>query len=527
MATTRALRCLARAISLTCALGLALQLHAQQPVNTQQPVNALESKGSLVPTPNFVGKTLDQAKAMATVTPKGGLPLSLFSSISPSAPGDGVVASQYPPANMPVYPGKMILTLTLQPPQPPKTPLWVQIVQGVLTKQAESTVVPPLDGDSCESATAALEARRLTISCSGETNGVVAQQNPPPKSSVPVNSQVTVILRLPLAVVPALRNLTVAAASQTLVSRSLQLGSVTGGRKAAAALPIVSQFPDAGASVPIGTLVDVTLQTPAVPPPPLTVTVPYLEKKSRAQALGILNGVGLQLGNTVEGAAGVVIGQSPVSGTPVPPGSAVEITLSPPPRPVAVPPLGGLTKAQALSALDRVDLQLGRTFGNAAGVVTRQSPAAQMMVAPGASVDIQLAVPPTGGQVASGGNQTTGTVASQGAPGNTTGTELPPPPIPPALVPAAPAAPPPMSWGWIAAVVALEILGVAAAPAILNALLPYPVVTTAAHSNAVEAAITSRVPPAIQFAVSLRDRPVTSSYSSVREPEILQKGRHP
>lgn len=513
---TRASSCLARALPLTFALGLALPLGAQQKVDAKQPAYALEmARVSLVPTPNFVGMTLGQARAMATVASKvkGGKPISLFSSISPSEPVDGVVISQYPPANMAVYPGRIALTLTLQPPEPPKTPWWGPIVQGMLPPKAESTIVPPLYGDSCESAAEALKARRLTIRCSGEANGVVAQQIPQPKSSVAVNSQVIVILRLPMAVVPPIENLTVAAASQRLELRSLQLGSVSGGRKGVA-LPIVSQYPDAGASVPVGSSVDVTLQTPTVLPPKLTVMVPYLEEKSRAEALGILNGVDLQLGNTVEGAPGVVIGQFPSSGTPVSPGSAVEITLSGPPPRVAVPPLGGLTRAQVLSALDRVDLQLGGTYGDA-GVVTRQRPAAGTMVAPNALVDIVLAMPQT--------------VAPPQVPQNTTATGLPPEAVATGLVPATPAVPTPTAppWGWIAVVVVLEAVGVVVVPHILNALFPAAVVTMAAHSNTVEAGITSKIPAGVQFTVCLRDQPVTATYRSVREPEILEKGRHP
>jgi hypothetical protein len=103
-------------------------------------------------------------------------------------------------------------------------------------------------------------------------------------------------------------------------------------------------------------------------------------------------------GRFSDAAEGTVIGQSPAPGTRVREGSTITAILSKGPPPVAVPGLRGSSFADAQRALARLRLYASVTQvaapGVAAGVVTRQVPAAGAKLFPGSTVSLSVAEAP-------------------------------------------------------------------------------------------------------------------------------------
>jgi beta-lactam-binding protein with PASTA domain len=96
---------------------------------------------------------------------------------------------------------------------------------------------------------------------------------------------------------------------------------------------------------------------------------------------------------------GQVISQNPAAGAQVAPGSAVALTVSTGPAPVAVPNVVGLTQAAASTAITDVGLTVGaitQTASNTvpAGQVISQNPAAGAQVAPGSAVALTVSTGP-------------------------------------------------------------------------------------------------------------------------------------
>jgi serine/threonine-protein kinase len=138
--------------------------------------------------------------------------------------------------------------------------------------------------------------------------------------------------------------------------------------------------------------------------PPVT-TVPNLEGVRIDQARVLLQARGLVLSVSEPGgdpvfSAGAIVGQSPLPGSEVPPGSVVRISLGRPPSTVLLPALVGLKPEDAERELVARGLKPGAIKTEpsetmAPGLVVETEPAAGSAVAAGATVAlIVAAVPP-------------------------------------------------------------------------------------------------------------------------------------
>jgi len=158
---------------------------------------------------------------------------------------------------------------------------------------------------------------------------------------------------------------------------------------------VISQNPQAGTVAPITSAVDlvVSLGRPLVP---------GVVGKTLAEATAIIEAVDSltvgtvtwQYSDTV--AYGIVASQYPLSRTPVPIGSTVDLVVSL--GPPVVPDVVGMTLAQATTAIEAVDsLSVGNVslfYNNniAAGVVFGQQPIAGTTVSVGATIDLMVSL---------------------------------------------------------------------------------------------------------------------------------------
>lgn len=448
---------------------------------------------STVPTPDFRGMTMEQVKARETLPAKvkGQAPTLIFRGIIPTGPEDGLVVSQTPAVNVPVYPGRGNLSLTFAAPQ--KKPSQNALADALANlfkakpqpvKTEPQTTVPSLLGDTCQVATAMLEKRRLRATCAGDSNGVVAGQYPAANTSVAIGSMVQVTLQARMVVVPRVVDQTLADAINILKEKQLQLGTVTGEAKTEPPLPIVFQTPSAGTSVPVDTAVEVTLRTPQAPPPPTPVyiVVPYVQKMSRVEAQKVLESVGLAVGTVTGPDAGQVKDEIPLTGTQVEKGTPVNLTLEIPVVMVDVPDLVGHSVPDAEQQLSGLKLNDEVHYPDGNGdrttmEVETQDPAPGTSVPQGSRVVLQM----------DGGSET-------------------------------------LPWTWIG-LGAAGLLGAGLVTlAIWRLLVRPPLVKTYAHANREKIKTTCKKEPAIKFTITLRDEPVQAMYRADHEPEVVEKG---
>jgi beta-lactam-binding protein with PASTA domain/tRNA A-37 threonylcarbamoyl transferase component Bud32 len=146
----------------------------------------------------------------------------------------------------------------------------------------------------------------------------------------------------------------------------------------------------------------VTLKV-AVGTPVTKVTVPSnLTGQTSQNATATLQAAGLTATIVNKASATVpndlVISTTPSSGTKVPTGSAVFLTVSSGPANVPVPSVVGDTQAQAYTALAQAGLNVGsinpQPSSQTAGLVTAQNPGAGAQIPPGSNVNLQVSSGP-------------------------------------------------------------------------------------------------------------------------------------
>jgi beta-lactam-binding protein with PASTA domain len=158
---------------------------------------------------------------------------------------------------------------------------------------------------------------------------------------------------------------------------------------------VISQNPTAGTYVPIGTSIDlvISLGQPQVPD-----VVGMTEPNAATEITGVDN---LTVGNVTHDysdtmAVGYVISQDPGAGTFVSIGSNVDLVLSLGPA-ATVPDVGGMTEADANSAITSANLAVGAVtheFSDTvtAGEIISQNPLAGTTVPAGSSVDLVVSL---------------------------------------------------------------------------------------------------------------------------------------
>jgi beta-lactam-binding protein with PASTA domain len=249
-------------------------------------------------------------------------------------------------------------------------------------------VVPSVIGLEVDEASARLRAADLEPGPIRGTGGVVASQDPAAGTEVVAGTPVALTLEAAEpepTVVPDLVDGTLADAREALGAASLVLGGVSGDGEV-----VRRQSPRAGAEVPVGTTVDVTVG----PLPPETAVVPDLRGRALDDVPPLLEEPGLVLG-VVTGAGDVVRDQDPVPGSEVPRGSAVNVSVDAqdPVVVVPVPDLSGATAEEARGALDDLGLELAGELDED-GTVATQDPAPGTLVPIGSAVTVSAHPPP-------------------------------------------------------------------------------------------------------------------------------------
>ena len=232
--------------------------------------------------------------------------------------------------------------------------------------------------------------------------GLVISQTPMGGAQVPQGSAINLLVSSgpPPVTVPDVVGQTEVVASNALIAANLVVGTIS--VESSATVPtasVISQNPIGGTQLPPGSAVNLVVSSG---PPP--VTVPDVVGETEAVAQGAIVATALVVGTTgLESSAtvpaGSVISQSPIGGTQLPPGSAVNLVVSSGPPPVTVPDVVGQTEAAATNALIATNLELGiinREYSESVpvGLIIIQSPVGGTQVLPGSSVDLTVSSGP-------------------------------------------------------------------------------------------------------------------------------------
>lgn len=282
-------------------------------------------------------------------------------------------------------------------------------------------VVPDITGRSLADAEKLLTAAGCILGDVTEkppTNptdtGKVLDQTQPPGTEVPIGTPVNVDVGGPLCTIPSLAGKTVDEAKTLLDNAGCKLGDVTvdPNGKPEDAGKIITTNPPAGDKVPRGTQVDVTIAPPSC-------NVPNLVGLTETEARAALEKAGCRVGDVTPGPdnpeqAGKISEQGTPSGTLVPAGTDVDITVAGPV--CTVPNLAGMTETEARAAVEAQGCTLrtsekATTNPSDVGKVLSQNPTANLHVPKGSAVDVSLGVQVLGETIVRSQQQDAGTAA--------------------------------------------------------------------------------------------------------------------
>jgi serine/threonine-protein kinase len=265
-----------------------------------------------------------------------------------------------------------------------------------------AAIVPQIVGLTQTDAEAAITAAGLVVGTvidqisTSSPPGTVLNQSPDAGTSVALGTGVnfTVSIGGGTVAVPALVGLQQAAAETAIVAAGLVVGPAT--TLPSPIIPageVIAQTPAAGTVVTLGTRVNLTVSSGQG-----FVLVPNLIGMSQTAAAVALTAARLNLGTvTLRSSptepAGTVLSQSPVSGSAVQVGSAVNVVVSSGLTQTPVPNVIGMTLVAAQQAILAAGLSVGTVQQQTnpavpAGQVFQQSPAPGTLVGPGASVNL-------------------------------------------------------------------------------------------------------------------------------------------
>lgn len=221
--------------------------------------------------------------------------------------------------------------------------------------------------------------------------GTVLEQSPPAGSRLSAGGEVGLVVAVEPTTVPRVTGLPLADAEARLAAARLRTGEVR--REITGARPpgeVLRQQPPPAQEVAVGSGVDLWVEAPSV-------VVPSVRDVDARRAAAVLRQAGLQArGETrlVEGVAdGIVLAQRPEPGTPVKPGTVVELIIAE--RGVRVPDLIGSSQRTLKVSLERRGLAIGQASSRPErrppGTVVDQRPAPGTLVRAGTPVDIVVA----------------------------------------------------------------------------------------------------------------------------------------
>ncbi|HEY7829125.1 MAG TPA: Stk1 family PASTA domain-containing Ser/Thr kinase [Solirubrobacteraceae bacterium] len=291
--------------------------------------------------------------------------------------------------------------------------------------------VPALTGLTQTQAVARLSHAGLTASPSQAASatvasGTVISQSPKANSNVKKGTRVSIVVSSgpgSLAL-PNVVGQTAAQATAALQAAGLKPTTQSQASTKVKQGLVISTDPSAGTELQEGSPVTVLVSSG-----PQQVAVPEVTGSSEAEAKATLKAAGLKLGTVTqqssnEQAPGTVLSQSPVSGTQLAAGQAVNLTVAQAPKEVAVPEVVGQNETQAAAALGRAGFNpksVSRTVTDPkqVGVVLKQSPASGNMAPRGATVTIAV------GELTQTGSATETTPTTTTPPATTTTTTTP------------------------------------------------------------------------------------------------------
>lgn len=343
-------------------------------------VDVIVAKGEQVATvPDVVGMSSDQA-AQAL----GEIGLKAKSVEVEHDAQVGVVVDQSPQAGTKVAPGSEVTVM--------------------VSAGRADTLVPDVVGSTQDEATSVLTGAGYKVETKtgydeDVEKGLVADQSPGGGTAAEPATTVSILVsagRNPEVMVPAVVGLTEQNAAKLLEDAGLEPVSGPSFSDAVPVGVVISQDPDAGAAVAVGSAVSIAVSQG--PKPAETATVPDVVGKSEPEATGLLVQAGYQVAvarvfsETVSKDA--VGAQAPAPGNVTPPGITVALLVSDGPRPglefATVPDVRGMTLDEATAALDQAGLMVASSelYTQLApkGQVFAQLPPAGYPVAPGSTV---------------------------------------------------------------------------------------------------------------------------------------------
>ncbi|MEM7612367.1 MAG: PASTA domain-containing protein [Pseudomonadota bacterium] len=352
--------------------------------STSEDENGLDTS-NLVTTPETAGATQEAAQQAIN---DAGLRLGTITSQSSDTVSIDLVIGTVPAAGLSVPAGSR--------------------VNLVVSSGSANVVVPMTAGTTSATAQTLITDAGLVVGdIANEASdtvptGEVIRTTPEAGSTVARDTPIRIVVSTgPASIsVPAVTNLTEAAAASDLTDAMLQVGDVTGAPSdIVPAGRIVSQEPVAGAMVSANTAVDLVVSLG-----PSNITTPDTVGLTEGAAITAITNAGLTVGATtgqasVDVPAGSVISQEPAAGTLVALTMPVDLLLSLGPDPVPVPFIVGLTEASALAVLLNAGLEPGvisRVFNNniPLGEVISQATPTGTLVAPDTTLDFVVSLGP-------------------------------------------------------------------------------------------------------------------------------------
>ena len=335
--------------------------------------------------PDVVGQT--QNAAIADITGAGLAVGAVKQAYSPTV-APGTVISQIPAGGTGAAAGSAVVLTVSRGPQP--------------------VTVPNVVGTAQSAASAAITGAGLTLGAVTQAfsataaSGTVIGQVPVSGTSVSLGTAVSLIVSagLPPEPVPNVVSETQDAAFAAITGAGFTVGAVT--LVFSATVPsdnVISQDPAPGIRAAAGSAVLLTVSKGPAP-----VTVPSVVNMPQATASMVITGARLVVGAMTQEysamvAPGCVISQNPDSGSSVPPGTPVALTVSQGPQPVAIPDVVGMTQAAATEAITGAGLAVGAVTQEysasvASGDIVSQNPAGGSLALPGGAVALTVSKGP-------------------------------------------------------------------------------------------------------------------------------------
>jgi eukaryotic-like serine/threonine-protein kinase len=277
-------------------------------------------------------------------------------------------------------------------------------VAAYLLTRPQQVTVTPVVGEHLDVARAQLQNAGFNVSAQYERNphpyGYVVGENPNGGTKADKGSTValTVSSGPGNVSVPPVEGLPLPNARRLIRAQGLKVGNIQS--QSSTTLPkgnVISTSPNAGASVPSGTRIEIFVSSGKP-----QVKVPDVRGQSESSAKSTLQNAGFQVQTsnqtTSTAKSGTVISQSPAGGTQVISGSTVTLVIAKAPPTAKVPNVVSQSQSAAMATLQGqgfkvvVSKQVSSTVPS--GNVISQSPAGGSSVTKGSTVTITVAKAP-------------------------------------------------------------------------------------------------------------------------------------